>query len=338
MRKWKTLLVGLGKVGAGYADDPFMARHYPYATHAQVLAAHPAFAWEAVVDPCEAAQDEARNRWSIACVTASVEALASQHQPEVAVIATPPDYRLPVVERLPTLRAVLVEKPLGQTRSKAEAFLRYCDRRGILVQVNLWRRADAGFRALAAGRLAELIGRPQAVFGLYGNGVLNNGLHMIDLVEMLFGRIDSVQAVAGAEPYQAGPIPGDLGVPFTLRVAGGLTVMMQPIRFEHYRENSLDIWGERARLSIMQEGLSISMCPRRPNRAMQGEQEIASDEPRAIESTVGRAFYELYGNLADALATGAPLWSPGGCALQATRVVEAVVESANRSGVPITLC
>ena len=41
----RTVLVGCGEVGAGYATDPLMARHYPYATHAQVLAAHPAFAW-----------------------------------------------------------------------------------------------------------------------------------------------------------------------------------------------------------------------------------------------------------------------------------------------------
>ncbi|MBO6785090.1 MAG: hypothetical protein JJ899_17725, partial [Alphaproteobacteria bacterium] len=43
-------LFGCGNVGAGYAEDPVMARHYPYASHNQVLADHPAIDWVAAID------------------------------------------------------------------------------------------------------------------------------------------------------------------------------------------------------------------------------------------------------------------------------------------------
>ena len=67
--------------------------------------------------------------------------------------------------------------------------------RNLLVQVNLLRRADECFRELAAGRMVELIGRLQAAQGLYGNGLINNGTHMVDLVRMLFGEVEEAKAV-----------------------------------------------------------------------------------------------------------------------------------------------
>jgi predicted dehydrogenase len=328
----RTAVVGFGKVAAGYADDPVMAHYYPFATHAQVLAVHPVFAWEAVVDVSEEALALAQQRWRILHVAKSVQELARQYEPEIAVIATPPQFRSAIIEQLPSLRASLVEKPLGLTLEEGQAFLEECLRRGILVQVNLWRRADEGFQALCGGRLDQLIGRPQLAFGVYGNGLLNNGTHMVDFVRMLLGEVETVQAVSGIEPYPAGPIPDDVHVPFTLRLRGGLVVMIQPIRFEHYRENGLDIWGEKGRLLIAQEGLGLFLYPRCENRAMQGEREIASDQPQLIESTVGRAFYRMYDNLAAAVYAGEPLWSPGGSALQTTRVVEAVMQSVERNG------
>lgn len=333
----RTVIVGFGKIGAGHAEDPIMARYYPYATHAQVLAVHPHFAWEAVVDPAATALEAARQHWRIPWAFSSIDELAGQYQPEIAVIATPPETRLAVVEKLPNLRGVLVEKPLGVTPAEGHAFCDYCAARGILVQVNLWRRADEQFRNLAAGGMTEAIGRPQAVFGVYGNGVLNNGVHLVDFVRMLLGEVAAIQVVPGGLSFKESPIPEDVNLPFVLRLADGLTVMMQPVKFAHYRENSLDIWGEKGRLAIMQEGLGIFLYPRQANRAMQGEREIASDQAKPITSTVGMAFYHMYSNLADAVHRQSTLWSPGESALQTARVIEALLQSARSRGKLIEL-
>jgi predicted dehydrogenase len=175
--------------------------------------------------------------------------------------------------------------------------------------------------------LTELIGQPQAVFGIYGNGLLNNGTHMVDFIRMLFGEIEVVQAVSGILPYADGPIPDDVNVPFSLRLSNGLAVTLQPVSFKHYRENSLDIWGEEARLALMQEGLGIFLYPQCKNRAVQGQREVASDKFQVLESTVGHAFYHMYSNLADALHQQVSLWSSGESALHTAKVVEAVMAS-----------
>ena len=336
-RRFRTVIIGFGKIAEGYAEDPVMARYFSFATHAQVLAAHPLFEWKAVVDPSERALERASTQWQIPYVAKTVEELVHgyDYQPEVAVIATPPQGRLGIIGRFPTLRAVLVEKPLGVTLAEGQAFIKECKECGLLVQVNLWRRADETFRKLTAGRLVELIGEPQAAFGVYGNGLLNNGTHIVDFVRMLLGEIDVVQAIAGVSPYPAGPIPGDVGVPFSLRIEGNVVVTMQPIQFEHYREVSLDIWGQRARLAIMNEGLGTFVYPRCENRALQGEWEICHEQPQVLEPTVGRALYHLYDNLAAALHEGALLWSSGESALQTAEVIQAIQDSAQNNCMPV---
>jgi hypothetical protein len=90
----------------------------------------------------------------------------------------------------------------------------------------------------------------------------------------------------------------------------------------------LDIWGEKGRLQIVQEGLSLLLHPRQANRAMQGEGEIASDYPQLLTSTVGQAFYRMYSNLAAALQNEDELWSPGTSALQTAKIVQAILDSA----------
>jgi predicted dehydrogenase len=65
VKRLRTVVIGFGRVASGYAKDPVMARHYPYATHAQVLAAHPGFSWDAVVDTDGEALAAARAEWKI---------------------------------------------------------------------------------------------------------------------------------------------------------------------------------------------------------------------------------------------------------------------------------
>lgn len=324
-RRLPTALIGFGKMASGYASDPLMARYYPYSTHAQVLAQHEAFEWRAVVDPNPQARTSARSGWSVPCVAATVSGLGEVASGiEVAVLATPPDTRLSLLDSLPNVKAILVEKPLGVDASGSRSFLGACHARGILVQVNIWRRADETFRALAAGGLHERIGQPQAASILYGNGLLNNGTHMVDFARMLFGEVESVQCVGAAAAQVEGPLPGDANPAFALNFSSGLCANFLPLRFADYRENGLLVWGRRGRLDILNEGLTLAHYPLRPNRAMSGEREIAADCPQVIPSTVGVALRHMYTNLAQTLAGTAALHSSGASAWATSQVVEAV--------------
>jgi len=330
-RRVRAILVGAGKVGASYALDPVMAQHFPFASHAQVLAAHPALEWGAAVDPSEDALASVREHWKVPRTGCSVAAACAGWEPELAVLATPPSERLAAIEAMPSLRAVLVEKPLGTTMRESATFVEACNARGLLVQVNLWHRSDDRFREFAA-RLGALVGHPQAVFGVYGNGLRNNGSHMIDFCRILFGEIARVSATSSALRPAHGPIRGDIHVPFRLEHENGVAAQFAPLDFREYRENGLDIWGTTARLSIMQEGLYITRYAKSLNRQMSGEREIASDNAEIIGSTCGRAFYRMYDNLVAALRDGEELVSTAASAMRTEAALEAVWRSAHDGG------
>lgn len=327
---FRTVLIGFGKMGAGFGRDPVMARHFQYASHAQVLASHPLFSWEAVVDPSEKALAVAREEYHVPVVAHNVEELRRLYDPEVAVLATPPRGRLELLSRLPSLKGLVVEKPLGTSLAEGRELVDFCKQRGIAVQVNFWRRGDEFYRDLASHALKDLVGQPYAVFGVYGNGLRNNGSHVIDFVRMLFGEIRSAEVLSPETSFVEGPIAEDRNLHFLLALESGVNALFQAIPFKSYREIGLDIWGDKGRLSLMQESLGIYLYPRVQNRAIQDEWEVASDQPRVFAPTCGNALYRMYDNLAAVLTSGASLWSPGEEALKVEGIVEDLLTT--RSG------
>jgi predicted dehydrogenase len=326
-RPFRTALVGVGRIGASYADDPLTARHYRYASHAQVLAEHPSFDWEVVVDSDPEKLALARERWGIAHAASTIAGLLRSCDPEVLVLATPPASRREFVVSCPNLKAVLCEKPLGTTLEETRKFLDLCASRRILVQVNLWRRCDELFRQLAEGQLANLIGCPQAVHGIYGNGLANNGTHLVDACRMLFGKVVAARALGTSRTSDAFPLTGDIDVACSIAFDGGLHAVLQPLDFHHYREVGLDIWGESGRLELLNEGLTIRLSRSASHRALTGADELAIDAPDYLNPTVGDALFRVYNNLASALCSNDTLQSSGASAWRSECVIDAIRQS-----------
>jgi len=328
-RRLRTILVGFGQIAAGLDDDAKMARHFTYASHAHVLKDHPAFDWLGVVDPSEAAQRRARDDWKVPHVGGELSAVAERVKPEVAVIAAPPGRaRADTVQQLPDLKAVLVEKPLGVGGQEGKAFVDFCRKRDVKVMVNYWRRGDELYRQLADGGLADRVGKPQAVFATYGNGLFNNGSHLVDFVQMLVAEVATVQALDQPTPLENPALAEDWRAAFALTLTNGVIVMVQPLDFHFYREVGIDIWGEHGRLALYQESLGVFHYPLVDNRALEKAMEIASDRPQVLKPTVGRALYNLYDNLAETIAGKAEPFSPGEQALFTEQVLTAVLTSA----------
>jgi predicted dehydrogenase len=334
----RTLLVGLGSIGAAYAEDNAMARTVPYVTHAQVLGSHPGYRWDAAVDISESACERVRKRWGVERVGQSVEEIGRLDEIEVVVLATPPSFRNSILAALPNLKAVLVEKPLGTSLEESADFLRACDERGLVTQVNLTRRADTVMRELAHGGLANRIGQVQCAFGVYGNGIINYATHTVDLVRMLLGEVVAVQALSRAGGFEQGPLAGDINIPFTLFLANRTPITLHPVRFSSFREGSLDLWGDKGRLEILQEGLLMRETPLAKCRSLEGAFELAAEGARLEPTGYGHALYDLYDDLAAVLDDPSrSTCSSCASALITEQVIHSVVLSNHRGGAVIEL-
>ena len=284
----KAIIVGFGRIANTIAHDKKIASVFKYASHAQALSAHPDFDWIGIVDPADGTT-EAAAEWGI-----QVGQVEDFEDAEFATLAIPPGARLDIVKRLPNLKAVLIEKPVGD----AEEFIEYCEGRGIDVTVNFWRRGVPFFQSMSEG---TLIGKIQTVFCLYGNGLKNNGSHLIDFLHMLFGDVRSVTRIGECETLQSlgcsGPMD-DVSATFVLEM-DGFHIHCAPIDFNHYREVSVDIWGESGRLSIMNESLNVGLSLMQPHRGMERQQEVSSEPMASTQPDVEMAFYNLYTSIAE---------------------------------------
>ena len=249
-------------------------------------------------------------------VTNSIENINGKDKYEIAVLATPPDSRLEIIKHFPSLKGIIVEKPLGESYASSVQFIEECNRRGIAVQVNLTRRSDVVMKQFAHGNLKKLIGNIQFAFGSYGRGLHNYGVHLIDLVRMLIGEIVMVRGISTNKHYESGPLEDDYNFSFVLETLNGVQVIMQPLDFSHYREGTLDIWGEKGRIEIVQEGLNYIETTIDHCRSLTGAFELASDQRKIFKTGYGEALYNLYENLDDFLSKNKALDSPGSSALE----------------------
>lgn len=329
----RAVLIGFGRVAASLGGDARMARWFAKASHLQCLADDPHFELVGIAERSAEARAAARQACSGIRIAADATELA-ELEPELAVLAIPPEGRHDAILALPSVMGVMLEKPLGAAPVRAPVAA-LCRERRILAQVNYWRRGDPAMRALVRKR--QEFGRVQAAFGLYGNGLRNNGSHLVDLIRMLLGEIAAVRAISPFAPSPDFPLAGDGELAFALELAEGGLVSVQPLDFRHYREVALDVWGTRGRLAIAQEGLSIQSFPLAENRGLENECEIASDNPTKLPVRAGEAMPELYENLYYALEGEQPLMSSLSSAMATERVLDALLESASANGPRIVL-
>lgn len=326
---YKVVLAGFGMVAAGNADDPIMGKSYRYSCHMQAIRDHPSFELSAVVDPSEAARELAKVRWGIKHVFDCPENLPEELIGDVLVLAVPPAARQSWFPYLNRFNAIVAEKPLGSIEKDTQRFAEVCRMLGKPVQIHFWRRFVSAFQTLKGGQLEELIGEPAHVQIVYGNGLRNNGIHLLDFLRWLFGEVVSIYVLDSAKWKSSFPLEGDRNLSVFMKTAVGLPVYLYPVDFANYRENAIIIGGATGELAILNDCRVIRYIPSRPNKGLSANRELAYDEAQFLNCDYDTALYGLYDNLGEALEWGSDLGASLDDALKSEALVDQIFDLAN---------
>ncbi len=87
-------------------------------------------------------------------------------------------------------RLIFCEKPLTSAAQESEQCVQQCEQAGVLLAVNHLRRWAPDVRRLREELHAGTWGELRSVVGHYNKGILNNGSHMIDLLNFLVGQLE----------------------------------------------------------------------------------------------------------------------------------------------------
>ena len=320
---FRTILIGFGNIAAGYSKDRAMSKYINYSTHAKVLQDHPDFNLETVVDKDENVLKEAKNVWGVNEVVSNINNIEAPDCFEIAVIAIPPKGRLEIINNFPNLKGIILEKPIAQNINEAQEIIDLCKDRKIKVQVNFPRRCDKKILD-CLNNFQTNVGNIQAAFGLYGNGIKNNGSHLIDWARMFMGEVTWVQSIANGKSFKEGPLQDDVNLPFILGFKSKNILMVQSLKFNQYRENLLDFWGEKGRLFFSQEGLISSFSRKNAHRYSENDFEIESDKPEFQLMDQSYAMYHLYSNLSDSINRNISLRSSLNNAFDVMKIIRAI--------------
>lgn len=326
-KKLSTMIIGFGKISSHI--DFKMGTFYKYQNHYDVIQSHPSFELTCIIEKSEDVRNKAIKELNVPLVLESINQLPKDYVPDIAVICTKPESKYEIIKNLRVNKAILLEKPVGKDLKDSINILKKCKELGVLVQVNLLRRAD-NTEFLKKKKLLTFLGKIQFVNVIYGNGIKNNGVHVIDFLRLILGEVKSVQSFWNQSSYEEvrnNELKNDLNVFCKLNFKNNISVMMTPINFDFYREIIIDIWGSRGRVEIFQEGLFVRKSKINAHRAMENYKEISIDSSEIIKTKLGTGYYNIYDNLYNAIFNNKKLVSSLDNAIQNERVVDAIIRS-----------
>jgi predicted dehydrogenase len=252
--------IGFGIIGAG-----MVARY-----HATAIGRTPGARLVAICRANPARAEESAAQFGVPCLT-DYEALLARSDIQAVCICTPSG--LHAEQAVAAARAgkhVLVEKPMALTLADADAMINACQQSGVRLGVALQRRTEPAFQRVRAAAVAGELGRlvlgsvsvpyvrPQdyydkgawrGTWALDGGGALmNQGIHLVDLLLWLMGDAVEVWALAATLAHA---IEVEDCVAAALRFAGGaLGSVMATTAAAPGFPHRVEIYGDRGGVQI----------------------------------------------------------------------------------------
>lgn len=319
------LLVGCGNIAGGF--DTGRALSSLPRTHAGAYTAHGGYRLAACIEPDEERRLAFMEHWRIPLGYADFDDLASQALAfDVVSICSPTQ-----AHYSDTLRAlafapqlIFCEKPVCANIELAEELVRRCKTARVQLAVNHNRRWDPDVVRLKSELASGLWGGVRSASGYYNKGALNNGSHMVDLLQDLLGPLTLLHTGTPIPDY----ISEDPSIPAMLVSASGIPVSLNCGHADDYSLFELELVTERGVLTMEDGGLcwrvrTVGSSPPFPGyRALLSGNAVAGH----YLHTMTAAAANIYG----ALTNGQQLASTGDTALEAQRLCYAISQNAGK--------
>lgn len=201
----------------------------------------------------------------------NAQTLLARHDIDAVCICTPSGlHAQQTIAAAHAGKHVLVEKPMALTLADADMMIHACQAANVLLGVALQRRTDPHFQAVQQAISAGLIGQPvlanvmipyvrnqsyyesaawRGTWALDGGGVLmNQGIHLIDVLLWFMGEIVEVQAIAATTTHT---IEVEDCLSATVRFANGaLGTIAATTAAEPGFPHRINIYGNKAGVQI----------------------------------------------------------------------------------------
>lgn len=249
----KTLLVGCGNIAGGFDID----QNGPPSTHAGAYKNNSNFEIIGCIDPDKKRLLKFSEDWSIKHKFSNLhEAKDSNLDFDVISICSPTLFHFENIFDAIKLKpkVIFCEKPLAKKYEDAIKLKNMCAKEDIMLAVNYTRRWDPKVEILKNEINTGDLGDIRSVIGYYNKGILNNGSHMVDLLNYLFGSLEIVTAITPVSDF----FNDDPTVTALLKTKNEIPIHLLTAHASDYELFELEIIGSKKIKSMRDGGLNWS--------------------------------------------------------------------------------
>lgn len=323
----RAVIIGCGRIGASYADDPSFAGVF---THAGAYRACPGVELVALCDRDPEQLQRAGERWRISLLFDDPTRMLAEIRPDLVSVCTPDATHFDVVRTVLTadrVRGMLAEKPLATCLDEGRELVCLARARGIRLAVNFGRRYCRRHQQLADEVRAGSLGRVRLVSGYYTKGTRHNGSHWFDLINWILGPPEQVTGVDRLrEPGE------DPTLDVTLSCPDGATAYLFACPTADYSIFEFDVIGGSGRIRVSDSGRRFEVADAADGVPTEGYRGLVVGEQHydGLRDMTLAAVRDLV----DAVLSDRPPACTGEDGLAALTVAEAALES-HRIGRPV---
>jgi len=321
-------LIGCGQIGWKYDDLFLVPGNF---SHAAAVAANPGFCLAAVCDNDPESAKECARRYRVAGQFSSTEEMLVRGPFDVVVIATPPASHLAILKTVLAVsvqpKVIVLEKPLAIDLQQAREMVELGEISHCKIVLNYSRR----FSPEIASGLAKFVDKECRFSGLYSGGLISNGTHWFDMLQMAGFRAREVRAIP---PVVL--LPGDdFQVDVILRSESGSSAILQMLPAGFPSVFEFTAMSRNSKLNITDLGLTLEDSSCAPSLIVKGATNYLRGVRRVGDVTGN--LDRLYENVAGIIQGSAHPVSNTEHGLHPLEIAFAAKESAERDGVPINL-
>jgi predicted dehydrogenase len=314
------VIIGLGQIGMGYDFD--LTGESAIYTHARAIALHPEFRLAGAVDVSPRERARFEECYGVPAFD-QIELALRQLQPNVVVIATPSESHgaiLGNVIRACRPKLILCEKPLANKLDEARGMVELCEMAGIELLVNYIRRTDPGVVEIKRRIDSGDINTPVKVNAWYSKGILNNGSHILNLLELWLGDVSSANIINPGRLWDDGDPEPDIKLKFDFG-----TVVMRAAWEEDFSHYGIELLSRSGRLRYDRGGEDIKWQGVYMDPQFKGHR-IITDNPETIANGMKIYQWHVYDQISNYLAGAANTICTGQQALKTIETIDSIIK------------
>lgn len=248
-------IIGCGRIGSLWDEQVEDLSNAHPKTHALAYFKNPATQISSVCDISLERAMKAARKWNVPHHTDDLNSFLEKKF-DIISICTPVEGRIDLLKALLATQkhcALLIEKPLASNHLEAIEIKNVLDQFTKPALINYSRRFAPGIRKIKNEISANIWGELQAGTGYYGNGFINNGSHLIDLICFLIGYPQ--KTVKQRETLDNRP-GGDITISSTLIYQQG-NIQIHGLNHQNYTVFELDLLFTKGRFRFTDRGMKI---------------------------------------------------------------------------------